>query len=203
MARATRRQAESLPRLGSSLSSLQRQGVRPVHVLLDHRHPVVGEVARQLRLHARVVDGHVGGQDQRVAVALLPQAVDHRRHQAQHAAGALEFHQGRPVRVEPVEDLGVDRIGRLDALLVLGLAALRRELGLLGAVELGEGPRHHVPVLELGGVGEGLEQPPADDLEALLGGGRPPGGLHPPDHIAQPVQGLAPAGPAHLHVIRV
>ena len=134
---------------------LERQGVGPVHVLLDHRHPIVREVARQLRLHARVVDGDIGRQDQRVAVALLPQAVDHRRHQAQHAAGALEFHQGRPVRAEAVEDLGVDRVGGLDALLILGLAALRRELGLLRAVQLGEGSRHHVAVLDWAGSDRG------------------------------------------------
>ena len=106
----------------------QRQRVGAVHVLLDHRHPVVREVARQLELHARVVDRDVRRQDERVPVPLLPQAVDHRRHQAQHAARALELHQRGPVGVEPVEDLRVDRVGRLDALLVVGVAALGREL---------------------------------------------------------------------------
>ena len=98
---------------------LERQRVRPVHVLLDDRRPVVREVARQLGLHARIVDRHRGRQDQRIAVALLPQAVDHRRHQAQHAARALELEQRGPVGVEPVEDLRVDRVGGLDALLVV------------------------------------------------------------------------------------
>ena len=127
----------------------ERQRVRPVHVLLDDRRPVVREVARQLELHARVVDRDGRRQDQRVAVALLPQAVDHRRHQAQHAARALELHQRRPVGVEPVEDLRMDRVGRLDALLVVAVAALGRELRLLRAIEIGEGARGHVALLEL------------------------------------------------------
>ena len=54
--------------------------------------------------------------------------MDHGRHQAQNAARALELHQGRPVGIEPVEDLRVDGIGRLQALLVIGGAAFRREL---------------------------------------------------------------------------
>ena len=83
--------------------------------------------------------GDVGRQDQRVLVALLPEAVDDGGHQAQHAAGALELDQGGPVGVEPVEDLRVDGVGRLDALLVVGVAALGRELLVLGAVEVGEG----------------------------------------------------------------
>ena len=116
----------------------------------------------------------IAGQDQRIAVALLPQAVDHRRHQAQHAARALEFHQRGPVGVQPVEDFRMDRVGRLDALLVFGFAALRRKLGLLVTVKLGEGARHDVAILELRRVGQGLEQAPAHDLEALLGTGRPP-----------------------------
>ena len=138
-----------LAQVGDFAVHPQRQRVRAVHVLLDHRHPVVREVARQLELHARVVDRDVRRQDERGLVPLLPQAVDHRRHQAQHAAGALEFHQRGPVGVEAVEDLRVDRIGRLDAFLVVGVAALGRELLVLRPVEIGEGPRHHVAVLEL------------------------------------------------------
>ena len=138
-----------LAQVGDLAVEPQRQRVGAVHVLLDHRHPVVREVAGQLELHARVVDRDVRRQDERVLVALLPQAVDHRRHQAQHAAGALELHQRRPVGVEPVEDLRVDRVGRLDALLVVGVAALGRELLVLRPVEVGEGARHHVAVLEL------------------------------------------------------
>jgi hypothetical protein len=80
-------------------------------------------------------------------------------------------------------------------LLVVGVAALGRKLRLLRAVEVGELPRDHVAVLELVGVGQGLEEPPAHDLEAFLGARRAPGRFDAPDHVAQPVEGLAPALP--------
>ena len=171
----------------------QRQGLLPVDVLLDDRHPVVRQVARQLELHARVVDGDVRGQDQGVPVALLPQAVDDRRHQPQHAARALELHQRRPVAVEPVEHLGVDGIGRPDALLVVGVPALGRKLLVLRPVVVRERAGHDVPVLVLHLIGERLEQPSPDDLEALLGAGRPPRRFDPPDDVPQPVERLPPA----------
>ena len=88
-------------------------------------------------------------------------------------------------------------------LLVVGVAALGRELLVLRAVEIGEGPRHHVAVLELRRVGQRLEEPPAHDLEPLLGAGRPPRGLDPADHVAQPVERLAPALAAHLDIVRL
>ena len=141
------------------------------------------------------------GQDQRVAVALLPEAVDHRGHQAQHAAGALELHQGRPVVVEAVEDLRVDRVGRFDPLLVVRVAAIRRELGLVLAVPVGEGAGDHVAVFEEIGIPNRLEEPPPNDLEPLLRARRPPGGFHPPDDVAQAIQRLAPPLPANLHVV--
>ena len=58
----------------------QRQRTRTIHVFFDHRHPIVRQVTRQLELHARIIDGDVRRQDERVPVALLPQAVNHCRH---------------------------------------------------------------------------------------------------------------------------
>jgi hypothetical protein len=127
--------------------------------------------------------------------------VDHRRHQPQHAARALEFDQRRPVGIEPVEDFRVDRIRRADALLVVAFAALGRKLGLLRAVEIGEGARHDVPVLELRRVGKRLEQAPANDLEALFGARRAPRGFDTPDDVAQPVERLAPARAADFDIV--
>ena len=85
---------------------------------------------------------------------------------------------------------------------VVGVAALRRELLVLTAVEVGERAHDDVAVLEPLRVGERLEQSPADDLEAFLGAGRPPRRLDAPDDVAQPVERLAPALAAHLDVIR-
>ncbi len=63
---------------------------------------------------------------------------------------------------------------------------------MLAAVEIGEGARHHVAILELRRVGEWLEQVPAHDLDALFGACRAPGGFDAPHHIAQPAM-RAPA----------
>ena len=106
----------------------QRQRLRAVDVPVDDRPPVVGQIAGQLGLHLLFVDRHVGREDERVAVAPLPEAVNDRRHEPQHAAGPLESHQRRPVRVQAVEDLRVDGVCSRDALLIVGVAALGREL---------------------------------------------------------------------------
>jgi hypothetical protein len=98
--------------------------------------------------------------------------MDHGRHQAQYAARALELHQGRPVAIEPVEDLRVDGIGRLQALLVIGGAAFRRELVGLRTIEIGEGACHEIALLEL------FAGQPAPGSPAPSGtgtGGRPDG----------------------------
>ena len=82
--------------------------------------------------------------DQQVLVAALPQHRDHGRHQPQHAAGALELVERRPVLVEPVEQLGMDRVRQLHPPPVLGLADLAREVGRLLAVEVAERLDHAV-----------------------------------------------------------
>jgi hypothetical protein len=151
----------------------QRQRVRAVDILLDDWRPIIGEVPRQFELHARVVDRDRRGQNQRAAVALFPEAMDHRRHQAQHATRALELHQRRPVAVEPVEDFGVDRESGLDAPLVIACAAVWREFGRLRAVEIREGARRQVALLvEI--ARDRLEQAPPHDLETFLRRCRPP-----------------------------
>ena len=171
-----------------------------VDVLLDDRYPVVRQVPRQLELHAGVVDGDVRGQDHGVPVALLPEAVDDRRHQPQHAARALELYQRPPVAVEPVEHLGVDGVGRLHPLLVVDVTTFGRKLLVLGPVELRERAGDDIAILELRRIGERLEQPSSDDLEAFLGAGRPPGRFDPPDEVPQPVERLPSASAADLDV---
>ena len=180
-----------------------RQGGRAVHVLVDDRRPVVGQVAGQLVAHPVVVDGDGGRQQQRVAVPPLPQAVDHRRHEPQHAAGALEPGEGGPVRVEAVEDLGMDGVSGLEAALVVGGAALGGKLHPLLPVQLPEGAGRQVALLEGVRPYQRLEQPTAHDLEALLGAGRLPRRVDPAQHVAQPVQGAASSKPPHLRVVRL
>ena len=87
---------------------------------------------------AAVAERDRAGHDQRRLVLADPQRVDDGVHQPQHTAGALEPLQARPVLVEPVEQLGVDRVGLLDPVLVVGVARLARELVGVLAVELDE-----------------------------------------------------------------
>ena len=171
----------------------QRQRFRAVDILFDDRRPVVVEIPGQFRLYACVFERDAAGQDEGTAIATLPLVMNHRRHQPQHAAGALELRQRRPVGVEPVEYLGMDGIGILDALFVVGLAALGGKLLLLRAVQVGEPARHHIAGRELRGIDKGLKQTPPHDPEALLGTGRPPGSLDATNHVAQPLQGVAAA----------
>src|SRR5438552_1694122 len=100
--------------------------------------------------------------------------MDHRRHQAQHTARALELHQRGPVGIEPVEDLRMDWERSLDALLVVGVAALGRKFRALRAVEVRERARGYVTLLKMLRPRQRLEQAPPHDLEAFLGTRRPP-----------------------------
>src|SRR5439155_17058336 len=99
----------------------------------------------ELKLNARIVDGNVRWKDEGVAVPLFPEAVDNSSHQTQHTSSALELHQGGPVGIEPVEDLLVDRICRLQTMLIVGVATLRRKLLVLRPIQVVEGPSHGVP----------------------------------------------------------
>jgi len=182
---------------------LQWQGIRPVHVFFDNRRPVVGKIAGQFGLHPGIFNGNRRRQDQRRPVAPLPQAVDDRRHEAQHAPGALKFRQRGPAAVQLVENLRVDGVRRLDAPFIVGVPAFRWKLGALVLVQFGEGLGRHIPLLEGIRPGQRLEQPPPYNLEALFGGGGPPRGFQPSHHVPQPVQRLPAPDAAHLDIVRL
>ena len=105
------------------------------------------------------------------------------------------------MRVQAIEDLGMDRICSPDPLLVVDIPTLRRKLLVLCPIKLRKCPRNHVPVLELRRVRERLEEPPPHDLEAFLGTRQPPGRLDASDDVPQAVERLAPALPTDLDVI--
>ena len=100
-----------------------------VDVGVDHRLEAVLQVLRDLRQHVVGVKRHPARHDQRRRVVALPQLVDDRGHQPQHATGPLEPVQRRPVAVQPVEQLRVQRVRRLDPLLIRRLGDPGRELG--------------------------------------------------------------------------
>jgi hypothetical protein len=108
---------------------------RAVHVLVDHGYPLVLEVPRQLELNQRVIDGNGRRHDHQVGVVALPERMNDGRHQAENAASPLELVQGRPVVVQAVKELGMDRVRHFDPALVVGLPAVERKLLLLGPVK--------------------------------------------------------------------
>ena len=88
------------------------------------------------------------------------------RHQPQHATRALEPLQGRPVLVQPVEQLRMDRVGGLDPLLIGRLGDPGGNSRAVPRVEVGEHPRDRGDIRLGGGAGL-LEQPLPDDRERL------------------------------------
>ena len=111
IARATRRLAANLPRFGWSLSIRSGSESAPSTSFSMIGVQLSVEIPGQLGLYARVVHRDAAGHDEGTAISSLPLVMNHRRHQAQHAAGTLELRQRGPVRVEPIEYLGMDGIG--------------------------------------------------------------------------------------------
>jgi hypothetical protein len=83
------------------------------------------------------------------------------------------FVERRPLPVEPVEQLRMDRIGGGEPPLVVALGATDGELRPLAAVQVAEGLDHGVALGSPVG-GQVVEEPAPDDLEAFLGRCRPP-----------------------------
>ena len=177
--------------------------MRSVDVLLDHGCPVVRQVAGQLGQDLLIVNGEVGGEDERTPVTFLPEAVNDRRHQSKHPTRALERHQCRPVGIQTIEDLGVNRVRGLQPLLVVGVPALRWKLLMVRTVEIGECARDDIAVPESGRVVERLEQAPPDNLEAFLSARRPPRRLDTSDHIPQPAERFPTTLPTHFDIVRL
>src|SRR5690625_625401 len=69
---------------------LEGEGLGAVDIVLDDGDPIVLEVAGQLGLDRVRVYRDTRGEDQQAPVLTLPELVDHRRHQAEYAAGTLE-----------------------------------------------------------------------------------------------------------------
>ncbi len=146
------------------------------------------------------MDGDTGGQDQQTGVLAFPQGMDDRRHQAQHAARALELLDAGPVVVEAVEEFGVDGVSGFDASLVLGFATLGGKLLRLTAVEIGAGFGDGIARDEERRVGDGLEEPPPHNLEALFRVGWSPGRFQASEDVLQAQRSLASAFATRLGI---
>ena len=177
------------------------RGRRAVDVGVDHRLEAVLQVLRDLRQHVVRIKRHPAGQDQRRRVIALPQLVDDRGHQPEHATGALEPVKGRPVAVQPVEQLRVQRIRRLDPLLIRRIGDPRWELGPVLRIEVCEHPGNRADV-RLRVRSRILEQPLPDDRERLHRRRGPPLVGDPVNHLLQPGESLRPVKSADLKVGR-
>ena len=165
----------------------ERAGVGTVDIALQHRRPALGQIADQLVADGRGVEADGARQNQQARVVARPQVVDDRRHQAQHAARALEPLQRGPVAVQPLEDLRMDRIVRLQPLQIAGLPALGREVAALLAVQRVERAAYVVAGRL---VVERQEEPSAHDFESFLGADRLPDRLHAAERVLDARQRL-------------
>ncbi len=128
--------------------------------------------------------------------------MDDLRQQAQHAPGPLELVQRGPLPVELVEHVRVNRVGRFELPPIRPLAASRGEVGLVLRVQAGEPIDDRIPRGELVLVRDGIEQPPPDDLEPLVGAGGSPRGSEALEHVFQRGQGELAVLPADLDLRR-
>ena len=195
--RASRRVSERCPNSGLSASILTGSAFGPstsASMTAFHescRYWVSSEFT------VAVADRDRAGHDQRRLVLADPQRVDDGVHQPQHAAGALEALEARPVLVEAVEQLGMDRVGLLDAVLVAAVARLAREVVGVAVVHLDEAAGGRADRGERVGVGRG-EQPLADDVVGLVRGRGPPLVGDAPHDVLQPLERLEAVGAADL-----
>ncbi|MNX84849.1 hypothetical protein D3C86_1166640 [compost metagenome] len=85
-------------------------GSRSVDVALDDRVKALREVIDQVVADLGHIQADRRWQDKVLLMVILPELVQHLGHELEDAAGALEALQGRPILVEPVEDLGMQGI---------------------------------------------------------------------------------------------
>src|SRR5207249_3815427 len=114
--------------------------------------------------HARFVNGHRRRQDHQGRALAFPKCVYHGCHKSQDATRALKLVQARPVVVQTVEKLRMNRIGGLHSPLVLSFAASRRKLLGLTPVELGKGAYHRVARGKELWIGNRLKEASPDNL---------------------------------------
>ena len=145
---------------------------------------------KQLWLNARRADRDTARHDHDRRVAIHPKLVNGLRHQSQNAACALELFQRPPTGIKLVEQLRVDRVGLFQLPPVILIRTALRKVVRVFAIKLGKLLQRVVAMVEL--VARNLlEQPPANDLIALLLACRTPRGFN-------AAEGLLEAGECFL-----
>ena len=174
---------------------LRRLRAGPVDIAVQRAVPHLVEIADHLLLDRAVGQRQRAGHDQRPRIVRLPEPIDAVRHQLQHAARPLEaIHIARPVEVQPVENLRVNRVALFEPRQIRALARLAGEIGRL-AVHRGEGAAGPLPLL---GVDRIAEQPPPHHLERLVVIERLPGRADPLKDVTDLIGDLRAARIAEL-----
>ena len=124
--------------------------------------------------------------------------MNHRRHEPQDTARALEPNQSRPILIEPLENLRMHRVSEFHLPDVIRLATLRRKLAGMFRVVIGERPHHQIALGECLLLRDRLEEPPSHDLVAFLRVGRAPLRCDPLEYVPQACHRFASATAADL-----
>ena len=97
-----------------------RGGANAVNVGVDDGFPLVFQVLGEVGIHPGGGQRHIAGQDQRRSIIIIdPEFVHDRRHEFEHATGALKPLQGGPVLIEPIQQFGVQRVGGPNAVFIV------------------------------------------------------------------------------------
>ena len=121
--------------------------------------------------------------------------MDDLSHQFENTAGPLESFNRRPVQVEPVKKLRVDRIRLTEAVVIVSLLRFARQHGPFGHVGVSKGAADSSATLF---VLDRFEQAAADDFKSFVGGNRLPESLHAAEPLFESRKGLRSTGATGL-----
>ncbi|MNO82392.1 hypothetical protein D3C76_736650 [compost metagenome] len=143
----------------------------PVHYWIPASGQVIGELVAGVGISKRQTTSH----DQRVVVPVFPQAVDDLGHHLQDATGTLEVIEARPVVIQPVKYLRMNRVSLLQTFEVMAFLSFGRKFPTVSNVEVCELTTH---LLSSQLVVDPTEQTTPNDLKSLLSRHRLPQRLH-------------------------
>ena len=162
-----------------------------VHLAVHERVPPIGQIARQLIAHGRNVHRDGAGHNEQPRITPHPQLMDDRRHQAEHTTCPLKALECRPVLVEAVEHLRMNRIAGDHALPIRHLAHLL----LIRMIHLAERLADAISAIRIFAV---EEETAAHNLKALVCRHRLPDRLHTPKCMRNAVERHLPRRTADL-----
>lgn len=124
---------------GAVFFKLARLGVVvAVDVVVDDGVPGGGQHGDESAAAGGVVQGDVARHDEGFVVVVVPEVLDYGGHEFEDAAGLLEIGEGAPLGVELAEEFGVERVGVLELVAVVGGGGFGGEGVFVFAVPFGD-----------------------------------------------------------------